>query len=87
MTNYTVLVSLDDGRTWVRHPEEVEASTHTAAAEAIRKKSPELHADERAQFYATPSSRFKPLRKRKQMVEAWRWGDAEPAGGQTEIPT
>jgi hypothetical protein len=84
MPSYTVLVSLDGGRTFaVRQGEPVKASSRTAAAEKVRKADPALRKNEEAQFLALAP--FAPIRKRLQLVEAWRWGPADddaPAQGE-----
>ena len=83
LREYTVLVSLDEGRNWARYAEPVSAATPRAACEQVRKTSPELHADEKAEFLAL--SDFRPLRKKKMLVERWAWSQAdldEPQQGQ-----
>jgi hypothetical protein len=81
--SYTVLVSLDHGRTFaVREGEPVKASTGQAAAEKVRRDDPALRENEEAQFL--PIAKFAPIRKRLQMVEAWRWGPADAGEQPTE---
>jgi hypothetical protein len=90
MRNYVVLVSLDGGRTWARYdgPDGVvEAGGQKGAAEVVRKASPELRQSEDAMFYAQPADRFKPMAKRKQMVERWAWGDPKPPEAQAQLAT
>jgi hypothetical protein len=89
MPDYTVLVSLDGGKTFAvyggEEPKPVPASTRTTAAEQVRKSSPELVGNEEAVFL--PLASFEPIRKRKQMVASWRWGPAvDDEQKQQELP-